>query len=53
MKDGEKLFQELHRNITRTTGFDGLMRIRTSRGNNNDNPSNNNTDNNKAERLFN
>jgi protein transport protein SEC24 len=31
-KDGEKLYMELYRNLSRTTGFEGLMRVRTGKG---------------------
>jgi protein transport protein SEC24 len=32
MKDGEKLQMDLIRNVTRNTGYDGLLRVRTGSG---------------------
>ena len=31
-KDGDKFYRDLHRTLTRQTGYDGLLRVRTSRG---------------------
>lgn len=31
-KDGEKLFRDVIRNITRETGWEAVMRVRTSKG---------------------
>lgn len=31
-KDGDKFYYDLVRNLTRTTGFEGLMRVRCSKG---------------------